>query len=236
MSQWVVEPWNAVSAALFLLVAVFWLIRLRGRYRQYPFLTACLPLAFIGGVGGTVYHAFRGHAVWLFMDWMPIAILCLAISVYLWSKLFRHWTYALLVIPIAFLIRTGGFALFGGPRRMGIAVGYVLTGVFIMAPAVLVLWRTRGRYAVYPVLAAVFFILAIVARQVDAAAVRNPSLAWIPDAMPMGVHFIWHVFGALAGHMIAEYLYRLPRVAHLLARTPGPPRPAAVTETSSESA
>src|SRR5262245_28804955 len=55
----VVEPWNAASALLFLVVVVVWLVRLRGRYRKHPFLTCCLPLLAAGGVGGVVYHAFR---------------------------------------------------------------------------------------------------------------------------------------------------------------------------------
>src|SRR5690348_9244178 len=47
----VAEPWNAVTAALFVAIAVTWLIRLRGHYRQYPFLVCCLPILLVGGVG-----------------------------------------------------------------------------------------------------------------------------------------------------------------------------------------
>ena len=36
------EPWNAVTASLFVVVALAWLVRLRGRYRGYPFLMSCL--------------------------------------------------------------------------------------------------------------------------------------------------------------------------------------------------
>src|SRR4051812_42771398 len=44
LSRVIAEPWNAASASVFVLVALVWMVRLRGRYREHPFLTACLPL------------------------------------------------------------------------------------------------------------------------------------------------------------------------------------------------
>lgn len=216
-SLWIVEPFNAASAALFLLVAVYWLWRLRGRYREYPFLTACLPLVLIGGVGGTVFHGFRGHRVWLFIDWVPIAILCFAVGIYLWSKLLRRWWYALIIIPVVFGIQTVNFTIARAVGRfgLGIAFSYSLLGAVILVPAIAVLVKTGWRFGRWPLAALLFFVAAIAARQIDSHAV-DTGRTWLTDWMPMGSHFLWHVFGAAAGHCVAEYLYRLPRVEHLL--------------------
>jgi len=218
MDQWIVEPFNAASAALFLLVAAYWLlVRLRGRYREYPFLTACLPLVLIGGVGGTVYHAFRGHRVWLFMDWMPIALLCFAVGIYLWSKLLRRWWYALIIVPVVFGIQMVSFPFFRARDQIqvAIAISYSLLGAVILVPAVAVLVETRWRFGRWPLAALLLFGAAVGSRQLDAYAVAT-GRTWMTRWLPMGSHFLWHVFGAAAGHCVAEYLYRLPQVEHLL--------------------
>ena len=41
------EPWNAVTASLFIGLVAVWIWRLRGRYRDFPFLTCCLPILLI---------------------------------------------------------------------------------------------------------------------------------------------------------------------------------------------
>jgi len=197
----IVEPWNTVSCLLFLALVVFWLVRLRGQYRRHAFLTACLPLVLIGGVGGTVYHAFRSDRIWLFMDWMPIAALSLAVGIYLWSRLLSRWWYALLIIPAVFALQRLNFYLFARHGRgAAFVMTYSLMGLVVVVPAVGVLIKTRCRHGIWPLLGLIFFVVAISARTTD---------AWWPDVFPMGTHWLWHVFGAAAGQMVAEYLYRL---------------------------
>ena len=50
----VAEPWNTVTASLFIVIAAMWLVRLRGRYADYPFLSCCMPILLAGGIGGDV--------------------------------------------------------------------------------------------------------------------------------------------------------------------------------------
>ncbi|MHC4562905.1 MAG: hypothetical protein ACYS8X_09055, partial [Planctomycetota bacterium] len=93
----IVEPVNAVTTLLFVVVAVYWFVRLRGQYRRHWFVTGALPVLFIGAVGGTVYHAFRCNHIWLLLDWVPIAVLCVATGVFMWAKLLkRYWPLGLL--------------------------------------------------------------------------------------------------------------------------------------------
>ena len=201
LDRFIAEPFNAVSAALFLLIVVYWLVRLRGQYRTHLFITCCLPLLLVGGIGGTVYHALRAHRVWLVMDWMPITILCIATGIYLWSKVLKRWWWALLIVPAVFVFQMLNFGLL---RRQSIQLAilntYILMGTLILAPAALVLWKTRGRHIGLVMAATVCFGLAVFSRTAD---------AWWPQSLPMGTHFLWHVFGAAAAQFLIEYLYRL---------------------------
>ncbi len=196
----IVEPFNAVTAAIFLGIVVYWAWRLRGRCREYLFLAAALPILAVGGIGGTVYHATRSHRAWLFMDWMPIAVLCVAAAVYLWSRLLTRWWYALGLVPAVFGIQTLIWNTLRDQRTVAIALTYSVMAGLILAPAVLVLRRERFRDGRLLLGAFLCFVVAITSRQVD---------PWSGDLLPMGSHFLWHVFGAAATHLAFLYLYRL---------------------------
>src|SRR5205814_194316 len=40
----VAEPWNAITASLFILLVLVWVWRLWGRFGRFPFLSSCLPI------------------------------------------------------------------------------------------------------------------------------------------------------------------------------------------------
>ena len=77
----IAEPFNAATAALFVAIAVAWLVRLRGRYGRYPFLMCCLPILLVGGVGGTLYHGLRTHRLYFYLDVLPIQVLAPRVGV-----------------------------------------------------------------------------------------------------------------------------------------------------------
>ena len=68
----VAEPWNTATAFLFVVIVVFWVIRFRGRLKQYPFLAISLPILLVGGIGGTLYHGLRNWIGFFLMDVVPI--------------------------------------------------------------------------------------------------------------------------------------------------------------------
>ena len=217
MSKVIVEPLNTITAGIFLLVTVIWLVRLRGRYRTRPFIIACQPLLLIGCIGGTIYHAFRGQLVWLMMDWIPIAVLTLAAAIYLWSKLFKHWYIAILIVPGLFLFQLFNFRVIGAllGHHVSIAVSYSTLALLIFVPMMCILVKTRWRYAVLPAAATVCFGAAIAFRTTD---------KWWLQSFPRGTHFLWHLFGAAAAYLLIEYVYRLPDVlAEPSARSPEAP-------------
>ncbi len=82
------EPWNALSSLAILLPAVYWAVRLRGDYRTYSFIFYCIPLLFLGGLGSTLFHAFRVSKWLLLMDVLPTATLTLSVSFIFGTKFF----------------------------------------------------------------------------------------------------------------------------------------------------
>src|SRR5579864_6353866 len=120
-----VEPCNAVTASVFIFIAAFWLVRLRGRYRRHPFVMSGLVILLVGGIGGTVYHAFRQWPIFLAMDFVPISLLSLMAAIYLWVRLRPQWYFVVLIIVGIVLLMLAMVAL-RPPGQMGINVGYLM--------------------------------------------------------------------------------------------------------------
>src|SRR5262245_51899020 len=142
----IVEPFNAVTAFAFVLLGVFWMARLRGQWRKRPFSAVAVPLLLVGGVGGTVYHALRTSRVFFLMDVVPVTLLVVAGSVYLWARLKpKLWAVGLLLAVLA-AVNWLAF-LRGGENHTAINVSYVTFAVMLLLPVAAVLWRTNGRHA-----------------------------------------------------------------------------------------
>lgn len=198
LSRLVVEPWNAASALAFLGLVVAWAVRLRGEYRRYPFLSYCLPLLAVGGIGGTIYHAFRASPVFLVMDYGPIYVLAAATTIYLWVQVAPRWWHVLAVVLLCVALQLLASSL---PRHYAISVSYASLAVLILAPAAVLLAKTRFRHGGWVALALACFAAALFFRVAD---------AWHLLA-PVGTHWLWHLFGAATTAALMEYLYRLRR-------------------------
>jgi hypothetical protein len=201
----IAEPWNAVTAALFILVALVWAWRLRGRYHQFPFLTCGLPILLAGGVGGTLYHATRASRVFFLLDVVPISLLGLAGAVYaavrLWGR--RGWWYlpaiALIYVAInAVLFQT--LPPSSGQIQLRVNLSYATLALILLFPVVLILIRTRFQHGGWVVCALLSFSIAWFFRLVDQR---------IGLYLPMGSHWLWHTFGAAATWCVVEYFFRL---------------------------
>lgn len=197
------EPWNALTASLFLVIVAAWAWRLRGRSRQFPFLCCCLPVLLAGGIGGTLYHATRTSRVFFLLDVVPISVLGLAGSVFMavryWGRL--GWWF----VPAAAAFYVGVNALLFtavGPadEQLTINLSYASLAVVVLTPIALVLVRTRFRHGGWVVAGLVAFVIAWFFRLVDLR---------IGYALPMGSHWLWHAFGAAATALLIEYFYRV---------------------------
>jgi hypothetical protein len=197
----VAEPWNAATAFLFVLIVVYWLVRLRGRLKQYPFLAVCLPILLVGGIGGTLYHGLRIWVVFFLMDLIPIYLLGLIVSLYWWIRIGPRLTHLLgMLVVFALLQVLGKWQL---PPAWAIQVSYASLALLILVPLVILLVRTKGRHWQWIATALASFAIAWFFRIAD---------TWDPPLLPMGTHWLWHTFGAATTFALSEYVFRIEGV------------------------
>jgi len=195
------EPCNAVTAFVFVVIVIYFLVRMWGRFRQHPFLCIAFPVLLAGGIGGTIYHALRAYKIFFYMDVIPIVLLVAMGSVYLWIRLKpRGWQVLALLGVIATFGGVAGHFLFIGERHLAIIVQYLGLAVLVLTPIGIVLVRTKYRYSQLIKLALVCFGFAILFRFLD------PLSA---PVLPIGTHWLWHALGAGTTGLLAEYFYRI---------------------------
>jgi hypothetical protein len=200
-APFIAEPWNAITASFFIVIVALWAWRLRGRYRDYPFLCCCMPILLAGGIGGTLYHATRVSVVYFLLDVVPISVLGLAGAVFMairfWGR--RGWWF---VPGVAVFYVAVNALLFFAVRptniQLRVNLSYASLAVVVLTPVGLVLVRTRFRYAGWVVAGIISFAIAWFFRLVD----RD-----IGSTLPMGSHWLWHTFGAITTALIIEYFY-----------------------------
>jgi hypothetical protein len=201
-APFIAEPWNTVTASIFIVVALAWAWRLRGRYRAYPFLTACLPILLAGGIGGTLFHGTRRSPIYFLLDVVPISLLGIAGSLFIAFRLWRHraWWVFLPGVAVFYLAINALFlrivAPTGGTLRINLS--YASLAIVILSPIAIVLWRTRFRYGGWVAAGAISFGIAWTFRLVD----RD-----IGGALPMGSHWLWHLFGAICTALMIQFFY-----------------------------
>lgn len=196
----IVEPWNAISSLTMMLPAIIWAIKLYPNYREYMFLTFLLPLGFLGGLGSTLFHAFREYTFFLILDVAPSAILTLSLTIYLWLKLFKRWWYIFFIIIVSVGFR---FVLFasGAPDHTAINLSYGFTGLMVGLPLIIILFRSNFFRFKDVILSILFFAMALIFRELDA----YPQLSFLS----MGTHFLWHLFSAVGSYFVFSYIYYL---------------------------
>ncbi len=193
-SHVIVEPFNALSAIPFILIALYWFTRLQGNYRNYGFLYFASILLLIGGIGGTIYHAFRAYSFFLIMDYLPIILLCYTASVYFASKLIKQKWYLIPIYLGAFTLQGLNSTLLA--PEIAVNTGYIVMALIILLPTVLYLRSRKFKHGHYVLFALFSFIAAIFFRFID-------HFGWIES----GTHFLWHVFGAIACQFMFLFLY-----------------------------
>jgi len=196
------EPWNMVSSALFLIPGIYWLIKLKGFNKQYTFLSIATWLLLIGCVGSTVYHGLRRWHIFIFMDWVPIALLCLMASVYFWIKFTGKTIYGIIALLVFIALVLGICSIF--PKydiQLMISLNYVVMVLMIVLPLVLLLWKMHWHNAWLVLCAFASFIIAVGFRVED----KYTSLS-------IGTHFLWHTFGAIATTLIFVFIYRINKI------------------------
>jgi hypothetical protein len=192
----VAEPWNAVTAFFFVVIVLYWAWRIQGRWRQYAFITICLPVLFVGGLGGTLYHGLRNWSGYFLMDVIPIYFLGLGFSIYLWVRLGPKIQYLFGLLGFLALMQTLGHWKL--PTHWAINLSYAALALLILAPLTIVLIRTKFRHGGWIATGLVSFGLAWFCRIAD---------TWQPPLLPMGTHWLWHTFGAATTAALCQYAF-----------------------------
>jgi hypothetical protein len=202
-APFIAEPWNAVTASLFVWIVAWWAWRLRGRFRQYPFLVCCMPILLAGGIGGTLYHGTRSSVAWFLLDVIPISVLGLAGALYMAFRfLGRRQLWLLPALVVVYLAIHRVLFSYTGPisSQLRINLSYASLAVLVLTPVALVLIRTRFRYGGWVVAGIISFAFAWIFRLVD----RDPDMV---AHLSMGTHWLWHTFGAITTALMVEYFY-----------------------------
>jgi len=195
----IAEPTNMASAAIFIPIALFWMLKNEKRKKPSRFMRFASVLLLIGGVGGTIYHGFRISALAMYMDWLPILILCIAASAYFLQRVYSS-TKIVLAGSVLLLILMMINAMLV-PIKHSTNFGYALMATYVLIPTFLILYKTRWKNAIYIVLAFASFSVALFFRIYD----RDGLL-------DVGTHFLWHVFGAISTYFMFFYVFRLSRL------------------------
>ncbi|APG60701.1 hypothetical protein [Christiangramia salexigens] len=192
-----VEPFNTYSNIFFLAIIIYFSIKVYKDYKNHRFLAYSLPILFTGFVGGTVYHATRSHDIWMYMDWLPIVILCLAVSIYFITKLKTSLKGRLFLISVV-LFLVFGIRMIPWAPSLKTSIGYIGTALGLLLPLIAYFYTTRLRNWDLVLIAFMCFGIAISFRIMD----RFIYL------LPMGTHWLWHCFGALSVFFLMNYIYK----------------------------
>ncbi|HSG68693.1 MAG TPA: hypothetical protein VK994_08300, partial [Bacteroidales bacterium] len=113
-----------------------------------------------------------------------------------WYKLLGKWYFVLVLFIPMILVRFLVFTVL--PEHAAINTSYAITGATILLPIPFLLHRMKYKGS-WPIsLTLISFGLALMFREADARASIYFSI---------GTHFLWHVFSAIGGYFILQYLY-----------------------------
>ena len=192
-----VEPFNTFSNLIFIAILIYFGSRIYKNPKQHPFFLFAIPVIFISWVGGTMFHGTRNGEFWLLLDWVPIMVVCLGSLVYFVGKIKKQWWERVLFVITLLLI-----AIL--PRMLTIPVGYrtsfgyAVTAVTVLTPLVWYAYITHWKNVKSIILGLLVFGVALLFRTLD-----NKVLL-----LPMGTHWLWHIFGGVAVFFLLCYIYK----------------------------
>lgn len=193
-----VEPCNTVSNFIFLFVIAYWAYRSRMNILKYPMVVIVLVILAIGFAGGTVYHATRSAEIWLVTDYLAIYFAIMVGCVYFWFRITGNWflVFVFALFP-AFLLRlAAGFFVIG--EKHFIAFSYAMQVLIILLPVILHCALNKFRHLRVLIIAFLSFAAALSFRELDAVSAKY---------IPVGTHFLWHIFGGVSAFFILSYVF-----------------------------
>ena len=201
-SAFIAEPWNMATAIVFILIAAYWINKSLNQKKRTPFIFYASILLLIGGIGGSLYHGFRNSQITLMMDWLPILLLCLGASIYFIRLSFGSWIPSTTAVLGLVALESLNWSFV--PERLATNVSYSIMALTVLIPTFLILRKMAFQGWQNIVLAFVFFAMALFFRIVDKQGI-----------LPMGTHFLWHTFGAVATFFMFRFVWILEKRSKL---------------------
>ncbi|WP_424492632.1 ceramidase domain-containing protein [Salinimicrobium sp. GXAS 041] len=198
LSRFPVEPFNTFSNLVFLSIIIYFAFKVYKEPAKHYFLALSIPVLFLGFIGGTVYHATRSSPVWLYLDWVPIILLCMAASIYFIFRLQKSLLYKIAIIVLVAFISIGVRRL-SVPGLSKDTVGYIATALALLLPLVWYMIATGFKNAKYIGASLMSFSFAIFFRMFDRFVET--------EFFFMGTHWLWHLFGGIAVFFLMSYIF-----------------------------
>ena len=192
------EPLNAISNLGFLLVLVYWALKTKFRIRLYPVIVITMPLMFCALVAGTMHHILRSDKVWHSITLLCIFFAVVNACVYLWYRVTESWMKSFLCVMAVPLVFRLFLASLTFPEKISVAVVFVVMALAMLIPAVVHCMRNHLKNLELLVISSLAFMIALIFREADANLV---------GIMPLGTHFLWHIFGAVSLFYLLKYLF-----------------------------
>ena len=204
MSRLPVEPWSTASNLIFLLVFIYFAVKTKFSYKKFPLLVLFIIILFIGWVGGTIYHATRSSNIWLKLDYMPIVFLVLMATVHFWRELVKKWILVFCFTMLPILIYYFTYEALTFSHTISVSIGYSVMALIVIIPLILHCIYKNPKSWQLVAGALISFAIAITFRVLDTHK--------ITEAIPMGTHFLWHVFGGLCCFFMMYYIYNTEKM------------------------
>ncbi|MDD5597649.1 MAG: hypothetical protein PHV82_06875 [Victivallaceae bacterium] len=198
MTRFPVEPWSTFTNLVFLATFIYFAVKTRLSYIKFPMMVIFLIILLIGWFGGTVYHATRSNNIWLLMDYIPIMIIVLTASIYFWRELVGNWMLVIAFTLLPVIIYRFIFHLIPLPHFVSISLGYTILASIVVVPLVPhCIHKTPEGWKLL-VISLISFGLAISCRLLDNRGIVK---------LPMGTHFLWHIFGGICCFCMFSYVF-----------------------------
>lgn len=194
------EPWNTWSNLVIVAygITALYLLWKQG-HRAYDLYFLAL-LIVLNGIGSLLWHGTRtGWA--LTFDVAP-GLLFLFTLVVLWSRRLFDWKRAgLILLAFLVLVQVGG--VLSSYSDLGFQTFFVGPALAVIAVAGFLMYRSYlrwGRVAFWMLGALLLALVALIMRTIDSDAC---------SVIPMGTHFLWHVFLSSASFLSILFLAKL---------------------------
>jgi hypothetical protein len=202
-----VEPWNSISSLFIAGAGLLFFFKVRKTDKGAAFIFFCAAMLLIGGTGSTLFHGLRTSRWLVYMDFMPIIVVSIAVGLLFWQKVLKSWWLATAVLLLLMGLRVGlvwqqGYLQITGQAVINIS--YFISGVTIFLPCVLYLLKSNFYKAGYLFVALGLMVLALLFRTIDKD---------VTGIIPQGTHFLWHVASGIGAYYMGLYMLAIMAIS-----------------------